>query len=119
MIYLVRHGEVENKQGVLLCRLPGFHLSKKGQARIKEVALQFCKIGFKPTKIYASPLERTVESAQILADCLGIAPENIIKEKSIIKNNWQTVVDDYMEKGDFYKLDFSNNKWSISERNKL
>lgn len=170
------------------CRLPGFHLNQKGKAKIKEVALQFRGVGFKPIKIYTSPLTRTVESAQILADCLGITAENIIKEKSIIetdckdwegkslksfksankdflnsplvepiqntgrrlfdflnnlvhnikdeniivvshgdpimgavaiiKNDWQTVYD-CMDKGDFYKLKFSHNKWSVGERNKL
>lgn len=186
-IFLVRHGEIENKAGILSCRLPGFHLSKEGRKRIKEVGSEFLSVGFNPVKIYTSPLERTIETAQILADILEINRENIIKEENIIetncgdwegksetsfklankdflnkpivepiqsagkrlfdfinnlphsikdgniiivshgdlimgavaiiKNDWQ-VVHDYMRKGDFYKLEFSN-KWLVEERNKL
>jgi broad specificity phosphatase PhoE len=60
-IHLVRHGEVENPKGVIYGRLPGYHLSKRGEAQAEAAADRLAdrEIG----AIWASPLERAQETA--------------------------------------------------------
>jgi len=65
VIYLVRHGDVHNPDRVLYERLAGFRLSELGrqQASLLGKFLSSKSI----TTLYASPLERTRETAGILA----------------------------------------------------
>jgi broad specificity phosphatase PhoE len=65
-IHLVRHGEVENPKGIIYGRLPGFHLSERGQRQAAAAArhLASCDIG----EVWASPLERAQETAKYIAD---------------------------------------------------
>lgn len=61
LIHLVRHGEVFNPDGVLYGRIPGFHLSELGH-RMAAVAAESLA-GNAINALYASPLQRTQESA--------------------------------------------------------
>lgn len=61
LIRLVRHGEVHNPDGVLYGRIPGFHLSERGH-RMAELAAESLT-GHPIAAIWASPLQRTQESA--------------------------------------------------------
>jgi broad specificity phosphatase PhoE len=61
LIHLVRHGEVFNPDHVLYGRIPGFGLSELGKLMAKESADS--KLGRPITRLYASPLQRTQESA--------------------------------------------------------
>ena len=61
LIHLVRHGEVFNPDGVLYGRIPGFGLSELGARMAKESADS--KVGHPISRLYASPLQRTQESA--------------------------------------------------------
>jgi broad specificity phosphatase PhoE len=61
LIHLVRHGEVFNPDGVLYGRIPGFGLSELGKRMAAESADS--KVGHPVTRLYASPLQRTQESA--------------------------------------------------------
>jgi broad specificity phosphatase PhoE len=61
LIHLVRHGEVFNPDHVLYGRIPGFGLSDLGTLMAKESAGS--KIGHPISRLYASPLQRTQESA--------------------------------------------------------
>lgn len=65
-VHLVRHGEVENPKGIIYGRLPGFHLSERGQRQARAAALHLrdAKIG----AIWASPLERAQETARSIAE---------------------------------------------------
>ena len=69
-IHLVRHGEVENPMGVIYGRLPGFHLSARGQRQAEAAArrLADADVG----TIWASPLERAQETAAAIAAVHGI-----------------------------------------------
>ena len=69
-IHLVRHGEVENPKGIIYGRLPGFHLSERGQrqARAAATRLENADIG----AIWASPLERAQETAAAIAKPHGL-----------------------------------------------
>ncbi|MDR0782829.1 MAG: histidine phosphatase family protein [Propionibacteriaceae bacterium] len=65
IVHLLRHGKVDNPQGVLYERLPGYHLSELGQ-QMAAVAAQFFKD--RPiTHLRCSPLERTQETIAPLA----------------------------------------------------
>lgn len=69
-IYLVRHGEVHNPDNIWYGRLPSFGLSELGQKEIKQTA-KFLKS--KPVdKLYASPLQRTKETAEIIREELDV-----------------------------------------------
>ncbi|CAN5530638.1 histidine phosphatase family protein [soil metagenome] len=61
LIHLVRHGEVHNPEGVLYGRIEGFHLSKRGHAMAELAAASM--VGRPINALYASPLQRTQESA--------------------------------------------------------
>lgn len=69
-IHLVRHGEVENPKGIIYGRLPGFHLSERGQRQARAAArrLADADIG----AIWASPLERAQETAAAIAEPHGL-----------------------------------------------
>jgi broad specificity phosphatase PhoE len=67
--HLLRHGEPE-KFGRINGRLPGVGLSARGRFEINAVAARLA--GEKIAAIYSSPLQRTRETAEILADLLGL-----------------------------------------------
>lgn len=69
-ILLIRHGENNLVGKRLAGRLPGVHLNDKGQQQAQQVAQVLCKAPIKA--IYSSPLERAVETAQPLAQALGL-----------------------------------------------
>ncbi|PPB49100.1 histidine phosphatase family protein [Arthrobacter pityocampae] len=75
-VHLVRHGEVHNPEGVLYGRLPEFHLSGLGRQMAAQVARHFLARrddGADLVHLVASPLDRAQETAQPLADVLGLA----------------------------------------------
>ena len=69
-VHLLRHGEVHNPDGVLYGRLPGFGLSRLGHTMADRVSrvLSERDVGH----VVASPLERAHQTAQPLADRLGL-----------------------------------------------
>jgi len=69
-ILLVRHGQTPTTGKLLPGRAPGLHLSETGQAQAQGVADRLADA--KITAIYASPLERTRETAAPLAAALGL-----------------------------------------------
>jgi broad specificity phosphatase PhoE len=70
LVHLVRHGEVFNPDHVLYGRIPGFGLSDLGKLMAQESADS--KIGRPITRLYASPLQRTQESAAPWAANFGL-----------------------------------------------
>lgn len=83
-IYLVRHGEVHNPQGIIYGHLPGYGLSEKGRQQLVQAAgiLQ----GRGPFQaLCTSPLQRAQESARILGEHLGLTPttEALIVETGV------------------------------------
>ena len=79
--FVMRHGEAENNvKEVMSSAKTGFPLTEKGRVQVQEAA---SKLPLVPTKIYASPLLRTKETAQIVADVAGISRENIIYDERL------------------------------------
>jgi broad specificity phosphatase PhoE len=72
-LHLVRHGEVHNPAGVVYERLPEFRLSERGRAMAAATAEWLRE---KPvSRLIASPLLRTQQSAQPIADAFGLTIE--------------------------------------------
>ena len=72
-LHLVRHGEVLNPAGVVYERLPEFRLSARGRAM---AAMTAEWLADKPvTRLIASPLLRTQQSAQPIAERFGLPVE--------------------------------------------
>lgn len=70
-ILLIRHGENDYvKQGKLAGRLPGVHLNETGRQQSQQLAERLAKAPLKA--LYASPLERALETAAPLAQALGL-----------------------------------------------
>ena len=65
-VLFIRHGENEwTKNDKLAGRTPGVHLSKYGRQQAEALGKRLVEV--KLSAIYASPLERTVETAQAIA----------------------------------------------------
>jgi broad specificity phosphatase PhoE len=70
VVHLVRHGEVDNPQGILYGRIPGFQLSEAGRLMAKAAA-DFLA-GRDITVLKSSPLERALQTAEPIAAELGL-----------------------------------------------
>jgi broad specificity phosphatase PhoE len=91
-IHLVRHGEVHNPDGVLYGRLPNFGLSQLGHQMAEAAADHIRSSGTKVSRLLASPLQRTLESAKPIAERFNVAvevedeiiePDNIFEGHSV------------------------------------
>lgn len=84
-LHLIRHGEVYNPERVLYGRLPNYRLSESGQEMAQAAADALAGSGREVTALYASPLQRTRESAAPVAAKFGLTP--IIDERVIEPSN--------------------------------
>lgn len=72
-VLLVRHGKTPTTGTTLPGRAPGLHLSDEGRRQAEAVAARIGSIGRgKVAAIYASPLERTRETASPIGRATGI-----------------------------------------------
>jgi probable phosphoglycerate mutase len=80
VVLLVRHGRTPTTGQVLPGRAPGLHLSEEGRAQAVAVAERIGRLADgadgtsrgTPVAVYASPLERTQETAKPIARRLGL-----------------------------------------------
>jgi probable phosphoglycerate mutase len=72
VVLLVRHGTTPTTGKMLPGQAPGLHLSEKGQDQAAAVAQRIASLSKAPTAVYASPLERTRETAAPIARALGL-----------------------------------------------
>ncbi|HKJ12073.1 MAG TPA: histidine phosphatase family protein [Ornithinimicrobium sp.] len=70
-VHVIRHGEVENPEGVLYGRLPDFHLSPLGRQMAEVTADYLAPRDI--VHVVASPLERAQETAEPIAHRHGLA----------------------------------------------
>lgn len=80
-LYLVRHGEVHNPQGVIYGRLPGYGLSDRGREQLERAAEALAPTG-SFDRLCASPLQRACESAAILSARLTL---DVVVDDSLIE----------------------------------
>lgn len=69
---LVRHGTTPTTGKMLPGRAGGLHLSEKGRAQAAAAAERIAGLTKAPSAVYASPLERTRETAAPIAKALGL-----------------------------------------------
>ncbi|MER6953082.1 MULTISPECIES: histidine phosphatase family protein [unclassified Streptomyces] len=110
VVHLMRHGEVENPDGVLYGRLGGYHLSELGRQMADRVAEHLAPRDV--TYVVASPLERAQETATPIAKAHGldlatdprlIEADNVFQGKTFgvgdgaLKNpeNWKHLVNPF------------------------
>jgi broad specificity phosphatase PhoE len=74
-VHLIRHGEVFNPKGVLYGRLDGFPLSELGEQMASDAALALHGSGSPVTRLVASPLLRTQQSAKPVAEAFDLVAE--------------------------------------------
>ena len=74
-VYFVRHGEVENPEHVRYGCLPGFHLSERGRLHARDAAGALRDVSPRPLRLLTSPLERAVETAEIIGAELQLSPQ--------------------------------------------
>lgn len=70
LVLLVRHGQTPTTGAVLPGRAPGLHLADAGRAQAAAAAERIAKLG-RVAAVYASPLERTQETAAPIAKASG------------------------------------------------
>jgi broad specificity phosphatase PhoE len=86
VVHLLRHGEVHNPDHVLYGRLPGYQLSANGRMMAAAAADYFD--GRPVAAIFASPLERAQETAQPVAERLGlpiITDDRLIESGNVLE----------------------------------
>ena len=71
VVLFVRHGQTPTTGSVLPGRAPGLHLAPEGEAQARRVAERLAALG-RVRAVYASPLERTVETAAPIARAYGL-----------------------------------------------
>ena len=71
-VLLVRHGATATTGTVLPGRAPGLHLSERGVTQAQRVAERLSELPRRPSALYASPLERTRETASPIARALKL-----------------------------------------------
>lgn len=71
-LLLIRHAPTPETGTRLTGRLPGVHLGEEGRLRAKAIADRLANARL--AAIYSSPIERTWETAQIIAEPHGLTP---------------------------------------------
>jgi probable phosphomutase (TIGR03848 family) len=71
-VLLVRHGSTPTTGKVLPGQAAGLHLADKGRAQAEVAAQRIAALAKAPAAVYASPLERTRETAAPIARALGL-----------------------------------------------
>lgn len=88
IVLLIRHGENDyTKTHKMAGRLPGVHLNEKGQKQARALAEALKDVPLKA--VYASPLERAMETAQPIAESHKL---KIIQQPDLMDNDigdWQ------------------------------
>lgn len=70
-ILLVRHGATDEMKRVLCGRMPGVHLNAAGRRQINQLA-KGLREEFQVDRVISSPLERAIETAEIVASEIGV-----------------------------------------------
>lgn len=91
VVLALRHAETDNPGGLVYGRLPGFPLSQQGRETAERVGGLLA--GAPVVAVYASPLDRARETAQILASPHGL---DVTVEERLLewigREEWQGLV---------------------------
>jgi probable phosphomutase (TIGR03848 family) len=103
ILLLIRHGDNDYIQaGRLPGRLPGIHLNENGRAIINSLAERLSSIPVRA--IYSSPLERTMETAELIAQPhkIGVVPRDGLIE--IDCGDWQGLRLSKLRRNRFWRI---------------
>ena len=87
IFHLVRHAAHDRIGAVLVGRLNGVHLSLRGRAQAKELADHFAREEI--AAVLTSPRERAQETANPIADALGMTPRVCNALDEVNFGGWQ------------------------------
>jgi probable phosphomutase (TIGR03848 family) len=95
LLLLVRHGQTPTTGAVLPGRAKGLHLSDAGREQAQSVAERIAPFGDKVAAVYASPLERTRETAAPIAKALG---QRVRTDKGLLEADFGQWTGDELKK---------------------
>jgi probable phosphoglycerate mutase len=85
-LVLVRHGSTDAMTARLCGRLPGFHLNARGRDEALAAAE---RLRHRPVvAVYASPLERAIETARPIADAHGLRVDTVAGLHEVDFGHW-------------------------------
>lgn len=87
ILILIRHATTDYVGKRLAGHLPGIHLNQEGKKQAEQLAQRLFEIPI--TAIYSSPLERTVDTAEILACRRGLSVNILPALTEINVGDWQ------------------------------
>lgn len=88
MIYFVRHGESEaNAADVLAGSQIDSPMTEKGRAQVGQAIEYIKQHGIKIDHIVSSPMIRTRETAEMIAQAIGINPKSITYDPRLIEHD--------------------------------
>jgi probable phosphoglycerate mutase len=88
VVLLVRHGSTPTTGKLLPGRAAGLHLADKGRAQAEVAAERIGALTRRPTAVYASPLERTRETAAPIARALGVRVRTVAGLVEVDVGDW-------------------------------
>ncbi len=101
-VYFVRHGQTENRGQIIYGRMPGFNLSEAGRKEA-EIAGQFL-LGKGVKQIYTSPLERTFQTADVIANQIpGSTISHAYELNEVESSSWQGLSPEELFKNNSYE----------------
>jgi len=84
---LVRHGDNHSIGKFLAGRSPNVHLNEKGRKQAQDLAA--CLVGLPIKAVISSPLERAQETAEPIAQALGLAVEIMADFNEVDFGEWE------------------------------
>lgn len=86
MIYFIRHGEcVANAENVFAGQRNDSPLTEKGRAQARETGQRILEQGLAVQQIVSSPLSRTKDTAEIIADIIGFDKKKIQLDQRLVE----------------------------------
>jgi broad specificity phosphatase PhoE len=89
MIYLIRHGETDWNHQKRRQGRRDVPLNDQGREQMRRCGELLATLP--ADAIISSPLSRAVESAEILADCMGLARDTIVADEGLIERDFGDV----------------------------
>jgi probable phosphomutase (TIGR03848 family) len=99
---LIRHGENDMVGKKLAGRLPDVHLNEKGKAQVCKLAAELADLPIKA--VYASPLERAVETAEPIADLHHLEVQILSELLEIDFGQWEGKRLSRLKRGRLWKI---------------
>ena len=114
LIHLVRHGEVDNPRLLSYGRLPGFQLSELGINQAETSGEYLSQTGGNILGLWCSPLDRTRQTAAIIADRLEVPVE--VDDRLIEVGSWRDGLPRRLSPVTYARQYFDKDSRALSER---